>query len=83
MPDTTKLKLGIKIISKVGLVEKKDGEQRFIRFKENGHKWLKEDYEHEGAITGPVIAPAIAKIRTRLHELLIYNTSHFIASNYC
>ena len=41
-------KLGIEIINKVGLVEKKDGEQHFIRFKENGYKWLKEDYEHEG-----------------------------------
>ena len=41
-------KLGIEIMNKVGLVENKDCEQRFIRFKENGYKWLKEDYENEG-----------------------------------
>ncbi len=41
-------KVGSEILTKVGLVKYREGQVRSKHFKENGHKWSEEDYEHEG-----------------------------------
>ena len=41
-------KVGTEILTKIGLVKQREGQDRFQRFRENGHKWSEEDYEHEG-----------------------------------
>ena len=41
-------KVGSEILTKVGLVKYREGQNRSKCFKENGHKWSEDDYEHEG-----------------------------------
>lgn len=41
-------KIGSEILTKIGLVKRREGQDRFHRFRENGHKWFQDDYEHEG-----------------------------------
>lgn len=41
-------KVGSEILTKVGLVKYREGQDRSKRFKENGYKWSEDDYEHEG-----------------------------------
>lgn len=41
-------RVGCEILTKIGLVEKIEGQDRFKHFRDNGHKWTEEDYKHEG-----------------------------------
>ena len=36
------------LIQDVGLADLQEGKRRFTKFVENGHKWTKDDYEHNG-----------------------------------
>ena len=41
-------KLSSEINGKISLIEVEEGKKRYHHFVDNGHKWLKDDYEHEG-----------------------------------
>ena len=41
-------KLGKQILTKISWIKIEEGNVRFKRFKDNGYRWLQEDYEHEG-----------------------------------
>lgn len=41
-------KLGSEILTKIGWIKLTEGKERYKHFKDNGFKWLEEDYEHEG-----------------------------------
>ena len=45
---TKLLKLSKDLLQAVSLVDLQEGKQRFSKFAENGHKWNKEDYDHNG-----------------------------------
>ena len=41
-------KIGSEILTNIGYVKEREGQDRFHRFRENGYKWFEDDYEHEG-----------------------------------
>ena len=41
-------KIGSEVLAQVSWPEIEKGKTRYLRFEDNGHKWLRDDYETEG-----------------------------------